>query len=65
MTEVNNMGEKTEFEPGDKAPNSGEYMEVGERAFHMGIEDPQIVTLEKGASFPETKNHNRKWKRKH
>lgn len=26
------MGEKTEFEPGDKAPNDGEYTEVGEKA---------------------------------
>lgn len=26
------MGEKTEFEPGDKVPNDGVYMEVGERA---------------------------------
>lgn len=24
------MGEQTEFEPGDKAPNDGIYMEVGE-----------------------------------
>lgn len=27
------MGEKTEFEPGDKVPNDGVYMEVGEKAF--------------------------------
>ncbi len=58
------MGERTEFEPGDKAPNSGVYMETGENDFHMGINDPQIIELEKGAAFPDTKNKNRKWVRK-
>jgi hypothetical protein len=58
------MGEKTEFEPGDKAPNDGQYMEVGERSFHMGIENPKIITLKKGDSFPETTNDDRKWKKK-
>jgi hypothetical protein len=59
------MGERTEFEPGDTAPNDGKYIEIGETAFHMGIENPQIVSLKKGESFPETKNKDRKWKRKH
>jgi len=58
------MGEKTEFEPGDKAPNNGEYIEVGEADFHMGINDPQIISMQKGDTFPETKNKDRKWKRK-
>lgn len=64
ITEVTNLGEKTQFEPGDEAPNDGHYMEIGERAFPMGINDPQIITLKKGETFPETTNHNRKWKRK-
>lgn len=55
------MGEKTQFEPGDKAPNDGRYIEIGERSFHMGITDPQIIELKKGESFPETKNEDRKW----
>ncbi|MDE5148838.1 YjzC family protein [Paenibacillus larvae] len=59
------MGEKSQFVPGDKAPNDGEYMEIGENAFHMGINDPQIIKLKKGDPFPETSNHNRKWKRKY
>ncbi|TKH46054.1 YjzC family protein [Paenibacillus sp. FSL R10-2782] len=58
------MGEKTEFEPGDKVPNDGVYMEVGEKSFHTEIQNPQSVTLERGDSFPETTNHNRKWKKK-
>ncbi|WP_159888096.1 YjzC family protein [Paenibacillus puerhi] len=57
------MGEWSQFRPGDKAPNDGEYMEVGEDAFHMGINDPKIVKLKKGDAFPDTSNHNRKWKR--
>lgn len=60
---VKRMGEKTQFVPGDKAPNEGRYIEIGENAFHMGINNPEIVHLKKGDSFPDTKNHNRKWKR--
>lgn len=57
------MGEKTEFVVGDKAPNNGRYIEIGENDFHMGIEDPLIINLKQGEKFPENKNHNRKWKR--
>lgn len=35
------MGEPTHFRPGDKAPNDGEYIEVGEYNPHMGITDPK------------------------
>ncbi|WJH36211.1 YjzC family protein [Paenibacillus aurantius] len=59
------MGERTQFNPGDKAPNSGHYIETGENDFHTGINDPQVITLEAGERFPETTNHNRKWIRKH
>lgn len=58
------MGEQTEFEPGDKAPNDATYIEVGEADFHMGINDPKQIRLRKGERFPETSNHNRKWKSK-
>ncbi|HEX7056492.1 MAG TPA: YjzC family protein [Bacilli bacterium] len=58
------MGEWSEFEKGDRAPNTGEYMEVGENDFHMGINDPKIVSLKKGDKFPDTTNKNRKWIRK-
>ncbi len=57
------MGEQTQFEPGQRAPNHGEYMEVGEDSFHMNINDPKHVELRKGEKFPETTNHNRKWKK--
>lgn len=58
------MGERTEFNPGDRAPNEGEYIETGENDFHMGINDPMHIHMKKGGRFPETSNHNRKWVRK-
>lgn len=57
------MGEGTEFNHGDQAPNDGEYTEIGENSYHMGINDPQRITLKAGERFPETSNHNRKWAR--
>lgn len=57
------MGEQSEFEPGQRAPNEGEYIEIGEADFHTGINNPKRVHLRKGERFPETSNHRRKWKR--
>lgn len=45
------MGERTEFEPGDKAPNDGIYMEVGEASFHTEIQDPKQIRLKKARHF--------------
>jgi len=59
------MGEKTEFQAGEKAPNTGTYMEIGENDRIMGIQNPQTIHLEAGEEFPEPSNHNRKWTRKH
>ncbi|WP_040951102.1 YjzC family protein [Gorillibacterium massiliense] len=59
------MGERTEFKPGDEAPNNGVYIEIGERDHTMGINDPAQIHMEKGQKFPETSNHNRKWTRMH
>ena len=57
------MGERTEFNPGDKVPNDGVYIETGENDCIMGINDPKRVELKAGQRFPETGNHNRKWTR--
>ncbi len=57
------MGEGTIFSPGDRAPNDGTYIEDGVNSFHMGIQNPKKVKLSKGERFPETTNHERKWKR--
>jgi hypothetical protein len=61
--EVRTLGEKTEFSTGDPAPNDGNYREIGENDFHMGINDPLHITLKAGDPFPKTSNHNRKWQR--
>jgi hypothetical protein len=57
------MGEQSQFAPGQKAPNDGMYMEVGDNDFHMGINNPQIVHLKRGDEFPDTRNDDRKWVR--
>lgn len=61
------MGEQTEYEKGDKAPNPGVYMEVGEaRSFHTQINNPKRIEMEKGDTFPKppTKTANGKRSRK-
>jgi len=55
------MGERTQFDSGDRAPNNGVYVEVGENDFHMGINDPRRVKLKKGEKLPELTNSDRKW----
>ncbi|WP_169084062.1 YjzC family protein [Paenibacillus sp. PL91] len=57
------MGEGTMFTPGDKAPNDGTYIEDGVNSFHMGIQNPKKVRLNKGDRFPQTTNHERIWRR--
>ncbi len=57
------MGQRNQFEPGDKAPNNGVYIETSEVNYPIptGISDPQEIKLKRGETFPETKNQNRKW----
>lgn len=57
------MGERTEFRPGEEAPNDGVYIEIGENDFHMGIKNPKRIKMRAGQTFPNTSNHNRKWTR--
>ena len=55
------MGEKTEFRPGEEAPNTASYIEIGEKDYIMGINHPRKIQLKAGEKFPNTSNHNRKW----
>jgi len=55
------MGERTEFRPGEEAPNTAHYIEIGEKDNIMGIQKPQKIKLTAGEIFPNTSNHNRKW----
>ncbi|WP_078595290.1 YjzC family protein [Evansella clarkii] len=53
------MGQSRHFKPGDKAPNNGFYVEIGET--ESMVNDPQQIHLEAGERFPETKNKDRIW----
>ncbi|EPZ43573.1 YjzC family protein [Alicyclobacillus acidoterrestris] len=57
------MGERSEFNPGYKVPNTGVYIEVGEHPDSDGLTAPKRVRLHKGDRFPTTTNENRKWHR--
>ncbi|GAE31212.1 YjzC family protein [Alkalihalobacillus hemicellulosilyticus] len=53
------MGQNKQFEPGQKAPNNGIYVEIGETG--SMVQDPKSLKMEAGDVFPDTSNHNRKW----
>ncbi|MGM9988288.1 MAG: YjzC family protein [Bacillaceae bacterium] len=53
------MGQHRQFRPGQKAPNNGTYVEIGETG--SMVKNPKKVDLEAGDTFPDTTNHNRVW----
>ncbi|MCU9612449.1 YjzC family protein [Caldibacillus lycopersici] len=53
------MANNRHFHPGQKAPNNGVYIEIGEQG--SSVVNPKQVKLEVGDRFPETSNHNRIW----
>ncbi|WP_280769278.1 YjzC family protein [Salipaludibacillus daqingensis] len=53
------MGQRNQFKAGDKAPNNGVYMEIGET--RSMVQDPKQIHLEAGMTFPETTNKDRVW----
>ncbi|WP_059103971.1 YjzC family protein [Shouchella shacheensis] len=53
------MGHNKQFNPGDRAPNNGIYVEIGETGDMVA--DPKSVDLVAGEKFPETTNDDRKW----
>jgi hypothetical protein len=53
------MGQSRQFRPGQKAPNNGIYIEIGETG--SGVMNPKKVKLKAGDRFPENSNHNRYW----
>lgn len=58
------MGERSRYTVGQKAPNDGEYMEIGDHSVHMGINNPKHIYLKKGEHFPENTNDDRVWVKK-
>ncbi|NSL51480.1 YjzC family protein [Calidifontibacillus erzurumensis] len=53
------MGQPRHFRAGQKAPNNGVYVEIGETG--SMVKNPKMVKLEAGDTFPENSNHNRVW----
>lgn len=53
------MGQSHRFRSGDKAPNKGIYVEIGETG--SPVVNPKQVKLKAGDHFPESSNHNRQW----
>jgi YjzC-like protein len=53
------MGQQHRFRSGQKAPNNGTYVEIGETG--DGVKNPAQIKLKAGDRFPETANDNRHW----
>lgn len=53
------MGQSRQFRAGQKAPNNGIYIEIGETG--SPVNNPQRLKLKAGDTFPENSNHNRIW----
>ncbi len=53
------MGQQHRFRVGQKAPNNGIYVEIGETGDN--VNNPGQIKLKAGDRFPETANHNRQW----
>jgi hypothetical protein len=53
------MGQNHQFKPGQKAPNNGIYVEIGETG--STVVNPMKLKLSAGDRFPETSNDDRVW----
>lgn len=53
------MGQQHQFKSGNKAPNNGVYIEIGETG--SMVKDPLKIKLKAGDVFPDNSNHNRVW----
>ncbi|MCM3570012.1 YjzC family protein [Neobacillus mesonae] len=53
------MGQNRQFKPGNKAPNNGVYIEVGDTGDN--VVNPKKVKLKAGDPFPENSNDERIW----
>lgn len=59
VKEGHTVGQSRQFRSGQKAPNNGFYVEVGETGDN--VKNPRKIKLKAGDSFPETENENRIW----
>lgn len=54
------MAQQHQFKAGQKVPNNGVYVEVGDTG--DGVKHPKNVKLKAGDTFPETTNASRTYK---
>ena len=53
------MGQNHQFKSGQKAPNNGVYIEIGETG--STVNNPKRVKMKAGEAFPENTNDKRVW----
>lgn len=53
------MGQNRQFRPGQKAPNNGIYIEIGDT--ESQVNNPKRIKLKAGDKFPENSNDERIW----
>jgi hypothetical protein len=53
------MGQSHQFRAGQKAPNNGVYIEVGDTGDN--VVNPKMIKLKAGDHFPENSNDERHW----
>ena len=53
------MGQSRQFRAGQKAPNNGIYLEVGESG--SNVKNPKSLKMKAGDAFPENSNGDRIW----
>jgi YjzC-like protein len=58
-----NMGQSRHFKSGQKAPNNGVYVEIGDT--ESNVNNPKKIKLKAGDRFPETSNDERVWTYQH
>jgi hypothetical protein len=57
------MGQSHQFKSGQKAPNNGVYVEIGDT--ESNVNNPKKIRLKAGDRFPETSNDERVWTYQH
>jgi hypothetical protein len=53
------MGQNRQFKSGQRAPNNGVYIEIGDTGDN--VNNPKKIKLKAGDRFPETSNDERIW----
>lgn len=53
------MGQSHQFKSGQRAPNNGVYIEIGDT--ESNVKNPKRIKLKAGDRFPETSNDERVW----